>query len=74
MNINGKSKNIQLEDLLIIARKIGIRNPKGIIEQVVDSVLEFNNLSINYSISEKSKSVIWNDIQEATNRLKSISK
>jgi serine/threonine-protein kinase HipA len=74
MNINGKSKNIQLEDVLNIAKKVGVRNPKGIIEQVLYAVLCFEKLSNEFQISEKSKSIIWNDIKEATNRLKSISK
>ena len=74
MNINGKSKNIELEDLLNIAKKVGIRNPKSIIEQVVDAVLNFEKLSNEFQISEKSKSAIWKDIIESTNKLKSISK
>ena len=38
MRINGKAHNFVLSDLLTVAHQFGIRNAKGIIEQVGDSV------------------------------------
>ena len=34
MTVNGKSKNISLEDLFKLAKKVGIKNSEKILEEV----------------------------------------
>ncbi|MBI1835641.1 MAG: type II toxin-antitoxin system HipA family toxin [Flavobacteriia bacterium] len=69
MNINGKSKDIEREDILKMAQKVGIRNPHGIIEEVKNAVSEFEQLAKNYEIGNYSRKTISTDIQKAINRI-----
>ena len=50
LKVNGKSMNINREDLLIFGRRNDIRNPEEIIRKTVNAVLEFRNVSGKYSV------------------------
>lgn len=70
MKINGKSKEIILDDILIIGKKVGIRNIKGIVNEIIESVSKFEELALNYQISRSTINVISRDINNSIERLK----
>lgn len=53
LSINGKRKNFVKEDLLTIAKQNSIRNPEGIIKEVLNKVNQWKDYAEVYQVSEK---------------------
>jgi len=53
MSVNGKRNNITLEDLDIVGEKHGIRNRKGILKEVQQSVLQWETIAKEVGIEKK---------------------
>jgi len=70
MTINSKSKNIEHSDLMIVAKKVGIKKGEKIIKEVCDAVSKFNSYVKNYEISNLAKEVIRTDIELSLKRLR----
>lgn len=58
LSINGKRKDFVKEDLLAIARNNSIRNPEGIIKEVIDIINEWPQYSEKYKVDEKLSTAI----------------
>lgn len=63
LSINGKRDHILLEDLLYIAEKYTIRNPKGIISEVVKATEEWPVLAVKLGIPNKIVDLIDKDFK-----------
>ncbi|MDR6564343.1 MULTISPECIES: type II toxin-antitoxin system HipA family toxin [unclassified Arcicella] len=50
LSINGKRTGFILKDLLVVAETFAIKNPKGIIQEVQNAVLEWRSLAHNLEI------------------------
>lgn len=64
MSVNGKRMNITREDVLYIAELFTIKNPNGIIEEVVQATHEFSSLAQTFSVSEKIIKSIEDDFNQ----------
>ena len=53
MSINGKRKDFLKEDLLTIAKHNSIRNPEGIIAEVLDTVSIWLNFANQHGVDKK---------------------
>lgn len=53
LSINGKRNGITLQDVLVIADKFTIKNPKGIIKEVESMIAELKKLMKEYGISKR---------------------
>ncbi|TWI20341.1 type II toxin-antitoxin system HipA family toxin [Sphingobacterium siyangense] len=53
LSINGKRKDFVKDDLLIIAKQNSIRNPEGIIDEVLETVNQWPEYAKKYSVEEK---------------------
>jgi len=57
MTINGKSKDISIDDLLNLSKKIGIKNSKNVLEEVKEGVNSWrkyaNDINISSDVIEK---------------------
>lgn len=53
LSINGKRKGFVKEDLLAIAKQNSIRNPQGIIQEVLDVVARWQEYAGTYKVDEK---------------------
>jgi len=58
LSINGKRQNITLQDFLIVAKKMNIKNAQAIIEKVADSVSKWNEFADEVELEEKLKVAI----------------
>jgi serine/threonine-protein kinase HipA len=59
LSINGKVKNIEVEDFLVIAKKYGVKKPKTIIESVKKELSQFSELAKKYQLPKsKAEKVI----------------
>jgi len=52
LSLNGKTMNINANDLLTLGRIYNIKNPNAIIKDCVDAVSEFRTIAAKYDISE----------------------
>ncbi len=52
MTINGKQKDITIEDLFIVAKNMEIKKGNKIIEQVRDSVARWDNFAIQAGVQK----------------------
>lgn len=53
LSINGKRKDIELDDLLLIAKQNSIRNPKGIIEEVQTIINNWKKYAAEFNVDKK---------------------
>lgn len=53
LSINRKRKDFTKEDLLLLAKQNSIRNPKGIIKNVIDTVAQWMHYAEAYHIEER---------------------
>lgn len=53
LSINGKRKDFTKEDLLLIAKQNSIRNPEGIITEVMEIVSQWPKYAAQFSVNEK---------------------
>lgn len=59
LSINNKRNKILLKDVLLLADKFTIKNPKGIIEEVQSGITKLESLMVEYEIPKKiSKSIL----------------
>jgi len=65
MSINGKFaiKDITIEDLLAVAKKFSINNPKRIISKVKDSLLNWDDLARKHNLSDNQRITIGEEIK-----------
>ena len=59
LSLNGKTMNINGDDLLTFGRIYNIKNPNAIIKDCVDAVMEFRGIAAKYDVSEP-----WIDMVE----------
>ena len=52
LSLNGKTMNINANDLLTLGRIYNIKNPNAIIKDCVDAVSEFRTIAAKYNVSE----------------------
>ena len=52
LSLNGKTMNINSNDLLTLGRLYNIKNPNAIIKECVDAVLEFRVIAARYDVGE----------------------
>ena len=52
LSLNGKTMNVNANDLLTLGRVYSIKNPNAIIKDCVDAIMEFRNLAAKYDVSE----------------------
>ena len=50
--LNGKTMNVNANDLLTLGRIYNIKNPNAIIKECVDAVSEFRTIAASYGVSE----------------------
>jgi serine/threonine-protein kinase HipA len=72
--INGKRKNITNNDLLAVAKVVGIKNASNLIDKVVGEVGKFKTYAKSHNISNKTIVLIDKHIQKTINNLKGINK
>lgn len=53
MMIHGKTTNVTLNDVMVIAAENGIREAKDIIHEVADAILDFHLMAIQYGVQER---------------------
>lgn len=69
ISINQKVKNIDRNDLEIVAKKVGILKYNEIIENVIDHVQSFSSRIKDYDLNVRTTELIVRDIQENINRV-----
>ena len=52
LSLNGKTMNVDANDLLTLGRIYSIKNPNAIIKECVDAVMEFRTIAARYGVSE----------------------
>ena len=52
LSLNGKTMNINANDLLILGRIYNIKNPNAIIKECTGAVMEFRTIAARYGVSE----------------------
>ena len=52
LSLNGKTMNVNANDLLTLGRIYNIKNPNAIIKECVDAVIEFRTIAARYGVSE----------------------
>ena len=52
LSLNGKTMNVNANDLLTLGRIYNIKNPNAIIKECVDAVMEFRTIAARYDVSE----------------------
>lgn len=52
LSLNGKTMNVNGNDLLTLGRIYNIKNPNAIIKECVDAVMEFRTIAARYGVSE----------------------
>ena len=52
LSLNGKTMNVNANDLLTLGRIYNIKNPNAIIKECVDAVMEFRTIAARYGVSE----------------------
>ena len=52
LSLNGKTMNVNANDLLTLGRIYNIKNPNAIIMECVDAVMEFRTIAARYGVSE----------------------
>lgn len=58
MSVNGKVKGITDEDLLAVAKKVGVRAAHGVLHQVREAVSGFADLAIEFGVSERTVDLV----------------
>ena len=53
MTINGKTKDVSRDDVLTVARLVGIRNAKGVVDEICDAVASFSQKTKGLKISQR---------------------
>lgn len=61
LTINGKSKEIMREDVLSVAKKIGIRNASGIVDRICETVEQFSAKAEKLNIGQRTIKLISED-------------
>jgi serine/threonine-protein kinase HipA len=62
LSINGKRKDFVKEDLLIIAKQNSIRNPEGVISEVLNTISNWMHYAETYKVEEKLAKVVDNTL------------
>ncbi len=62
LSINGKRKNFTKEDLTIIATQNSIRNPQGIIDEILEIINQWKNYAVTYKVEAKLAKAIDNTL------------
>ncbi|MDE6296508.1 MAG: type II toxin-antitoxin system HipA family toxin [Muribaculaceae bacterium] len=62
LSLYGKVEDISKEDLISIAKENNIRNAKGIISKVAESLMQFPELAEKYQIPDKFRAIIQKTI------------
>jgi serine/threonine-protein kinase HipA len=70
ISINSKNRDIERKDLEAVAKTVGIRNSKQIIDRVVDSLQTFENRIKQYNLNSKTIKLIFNELEQNRKRLK----
>ena len=70
ISINNNVKNITRADLEAVAKKVGIRNQKSIIDNVLDHVSTFEQRIQQYNLNKNTIQLIVKDIAKNIDRLK----
>ena len=70
ISINTKNRDIERKDLETVAKTVGIRNSKQIIDRVVDSLQTFENRIKQYNLNSKTIKLIFNELEQNRKRLK----
>lgn len=52
LSLNGKTMNVNANDLLTLGRIYNIKNPNAIIKECVDAVMEFRTIAARYGVGE----------------------
>ena len=52
LSLNGKTMNVNANDLMTLGRIYNIKNPNAIIKECVDAVMEFRTIAARYGVSE----------------------
>ena len=58
LTINGKRENIQMEDLLVVAKSMNIKKPKDIVKQINQNIQHFENYASKTGVEKKLKQSI----------------
>lgn len=70
LSINGKNKNINLKDILLIAEEYSIKNPKKIINEINQSFLNWEKIASELNISKKTTNYIASKIKTIPYKVK----
>lgn len=62
LSINGKRKNFTKEDLTTIATQNSIRNPQGIIDEILEIINQWKNYAVTYKVEIKLAKAIDNTL------------
>lgn len=62
LSINGKRKNFTKEDLTTIATQNSIRNPQGIIDEILEIINQWKNYAVTYKVEVKLAKAIDNTL------------
>lgn len=62
MSVNGKVKGVGKDDVLEVARKVGIRNPKARLERMEDACSQFSKQALALGVSATSVERVASDI------------
>ena len=69
ISINGKTKDINRIDLENIAKKVGVRNYKQIIDLVIDRMATFEQRIHQYGLNNKTIRLLVNEIENNRKRI-----
>lgn len=64
MSINGKTKDINREDVLAVGRLVGIRNAKGVVDGIREAVSTFQTKASELSVSKRTRESIQAEIEK----------
>ena len=70
IHINGKTKDLQRDDLVAVAKLVGVRNFNHIIDQVIEEVSTFSKRIKAYPLESNTTSLIAKDIEGNIGRLR----
>ncbi len=62
LSINGKRKNFTKKDLTTIATQNSIRNPQGIIDEILEIINQWKNYAVTYKVEAKLAKAIDNTL------------
>ncbi|MGB1317830.1 MAG: type II toxin-antitoxin system HipA family toxin, partial [Flavobacteriales bacterium] len=64
MSINGKTKNIKLNDVLAVGQLVGIRNAKGLVSQICAAVASFSTKAQQLKISKRTIKTVQAELEK----------